>query len=277
MFQLRHNGKGIWFGQFSLFPQEGLVHGISTRLGGVSKLPFASLNMALHTGDEADAVCANRRLFCETLCVKPERLVTLRQVHGERVHRVRSDEAGRGSKVYDDSVLQADALITNELDVPLMLCFADCVPVLFYDPVQRVVAAAHAGWKGTVSRIAQKTVQQMRQECNSRPEDVLAGIAPAIGPCCFEVSEAVSEKFCKAFPQYPEIISYSSEGRIFIDLWAANRLQLEEEGLLPRHIDSADVCTKCSAELFYSYRKAQGTTGRFAALISLTDVVEQSE
>ena len=268
MFQLKQSG-GMWLGAFSLFPEEGLVHGVSTRFGGVSKAPFASLNMALHTGDSPSDVWENRRLFAEVLQVDAERIVTPRQVHGDEIHIVQASDAGIGAKRFDESVFACDALLTQEPDIPLMLCFADCVPLLFFDPVQRVAAVAHAGWKGTAARIGQKTVFRMQEVFHSRPQNVLAGIGPAIGACCFAVGEEVTQIFRAAFPENPQILSRSSEGNATVDLWAANRLQLEEAGLLPEHIDSADVCTMCSAERFYSYRKAQGNTGRFAAWIAL--------
>lgn len=268
MFQLRHSG-GLWLGSFSLFPEKGLAHGISTRFGGVSKPPFASLNMALHVGDDAADVLANRRLFAEVLQVDAARIVTPRQVHGEEIHIVQARDAGMGASRYDESVLPCDALITNEPGLPLLLCFADCVPLLFYDPVRRVAAAAHAGWKGTAAKIGRKTVRRMGEAFGSRPEDILAGIGPAIGACCFEVGEDVAERFHEAFPGEKSVVAHSAVGKASVDLWAANRLQLEEAGLLPEQIDSADVCTKCNAALFYSYRQEQGKTGRFAAWIAL--------
>lgn len=269
MFQLTHHGKGMWRGSFSLFPEEGLAHGISTRSGGVSKAPFATLNMALHTGDSPADVWENRRLFAEVLQVDAERLVTPRQVHGDDVHVVCASDVGMGARCYDASVLTVDALLTNMPGIPLMLCFADCVPLLFFDPVRRVAAVAHAGWKGTAAGIGQKTVLRMQESFGSRPQDVLAGIGPSIGACCFEVGEEVAQTFRMAFCDKPQILSRSSAGNVTVDLWMANRLQLEAAGLLPEHIDSADVCTKCSAEQFYSYRQAQGKTGRFAAWIAL--------
>ncbi len=133
MFQLKQSG-GMWLGAFSLFPEEGLVHGVSTRFGGVSKAPFASLNMALHTGDSPSDVWENRRLFAEVLQVDAERIVTPRQVHGDEIHIVQASDAGMGAKRFDESVFACDALLTQEPDIPLMLCFADCVPLLFLIP-----------------------------------------------------------------------------------------------------------------------------------------------
>ena len=269
MFQLRHSG-GLWRGSFSLFPDSGLSHGISTRLGGSSKWPFASCNMALHVGDLPADVWGNRRLFAEALHLDAARLVTPRQVHGDEIHIVEAADAGMGARRYDESVLACDALVTDVPDIPLMLCFADCVPLLFYDPVRRVVAASHAGWKGTAAEIGKKTVLRMQDVFGSRPQDILVGIGPAIGACCFEVDESVADAFRAAFPEAPQILSRSPVGKATVDLWAANRLQLEEAGIFSKHIDSADVCTRCNAELFYSYREAQGTTGRFAAWIALS-------
>ena len=207
MFQLRHSG-GLWRGSFSLFHEEGLAHGISTRMGGVSKPPFAALNMALHVGDCAADVLENRRLFAEALGLDAARIVTPRQVHGDEVRLVRASDAGMGASRYDESVPACDALMTAESGLPLLLCFADCVPLLFFDPVRRVIAAAHAGWKGTVAEIGRKTVQRMGEAFGSRPQDILAGIGPSIGACCFEVGEEVAAAFHAAFPEAPGLLSH---------------------------------------------------------------------
>ena len=269
-FVLQKDAKGVArYGTFSIFPGDLVVHAISTRFGGVSKAPFASMNLTLHVGDDAADVEENRRRCLGWLGVDFERLTTPEQVHGDEILRVGEKEAGRGRLSYADAIPGTDALMTDEPGVPLMLCFADCTPILLFDPVRRAAAIAHGGWKGTVRSIAAKTVRAMADAFGTRPEACLAAIGPAIGPCCYEVGDEVAEAFRKAFPEYKEDILLERNGKIHLDLWKANRLQLEEAGLLPEHIDAADVCTSCHAETFFSYRAEGPTTGRIAAVMAV--------
>ena len=185
----------VYSGQFSSFPEEIAVHGLSCRRGGVSEAPWASLDLGLHVGDDPAAVIANRRRYLAALGLDASQLVTPEQVHGEAIARVGSREAGRGALSYADSIAQTDALITDEPGLPLLLCFADCTPILFLDPVHRAVGIAHGGWKGTVRRIAAKTVLRMQQEFGTRPEELLTAIGPSIGPCCYEIGPEVEQQF----------------------------------------------------------------------------------
>lgn len=268
-FSLRMSEQNIWVGKFSLFPEDIATHGISTRLGGVSKPPFESLNLALHVGDEPAAVGENRRRFCRALGLSEERLCTAEQVHGERIVRVTAAEAGRGARAYADAIAGTDALMTDVPGIPLLLCYADCMPVLLLDPVHKAAAVVHAGWKGTALGIAGKTVRAMQAAFGTRPEDCLAAIAPAIGASCYEIGEDVAAKFQAAFPAFGEKIVRRVSGRPHLDLWQANYRQLEAAGLLSRHIEIAAVCTACNTGLFFSYRAEKGTTGRIGAMIAL--------
>ena len=269
-FQLGQIAPGIWSGSFSSFPAGVAVHGLSGRLGGVSDAPYASLDLALHVGDVPSAVIENRQRYLAALGLDASRLVTPEQVHGETIARVTAAEAGRGALAYADSIAATDALITDEEDLPLLLCFADCTPILFLDPVRRAVGIAHGGWKGTVRRIAAKTVQRMQQDFGSRLEDILVGIGPAIGPCCYEVGSEVADRFRAAFPGHDEeLFTEPQAGSVHLNLWAANRIQLEELGIPHAHIDCAAVCTACNHAIFYSYRADGGRSGRMAAVIAL--------
>lgn len=267
-FVLEHMRNNLWRGKFSSFEANPCVHGLSGRLGGVSQKPYDSLNMALHVGDDPASVWENRRRFLGALGLDAKELVTPEQVHGSRIVRVSRTEAGRGSRSYSDSVPETDALITNEPGLPLMLCFADCTPVLFLDPENRAVGIAHGGWKGTVKKIAQKTVLAMTKEFGSKPENVLAAIGPAIGPCCYEVGGEVAAAFREAFPYHADEILSDVQGKIHLNLWQANRLQLMDIGVKSANIDMADTCTACKHSWFYSYRADGGTTGRMAAVIA---------
>lgn len=261
---------GMECGVFSAFAaQKGFVHGITGRRGGVSEAPYDSLNMALHVGDNANDVIANRERFFAALGLDANRLVTPNQVHGDHIAVVTEAEAGRGAKSYGDSIAETDALITNTPNLPLMLCYADCTPILFLDPVHRAVGIAHGGWKGTVARIAQQTVLRMQQAFDSRPKDVLAAIGPSIGPCCFEVGEEVADKFRDAFPGHEQEIIDDLALKPHVNLWQANRLQLLDAGVLPEHITMANYCTSCHHDQLFSYRADGGRTGRLAAIIAI--------
>lgn len=268
-FAIEHLGNNLWRGKFSSFDEKICRHGFTGRLGGESVKPYKALNMALHVGDEPDMVWENRQRFFQALELKAEKLVTPQQVHGARIQRVTMADAGRGAKDYDDAIADTDALITNEPGLPLMLCFADCVPVIFLDPEKKAVGIAHAGWKGTVAKIAQQTVEAMQREFGSNTADILAGIGPAIGPCCFAVGDEVAEKFRAAFPQHAEEIISQQEGQSHVNLWEANRLQLLAAGIPAENIEMADTCTSCQHQWFYSYRADGGQTGRMAAIIAL--------
>jgi len=163
-----------------------------------------------------------------------------------------------------------DALITNEKKLPLLLFFADCTPILIFDPVHHAIGAAHGGWKGTVQKIAAKTIRAMAEEFGTNPADCLVGIGPAIGACCYEVGANVRDAFTAAFPRQQGALLFPvSADKWKLDLWQANRCQLEEIGVLADKIDMANSCTQCNDNVFFSYRADNGHTGRIGALICL--------
>ena len=275
MFYLCQPQPAIWQGRFSLFPDHLVRHAISTRFGGISEAPYDTMNLALHTGDEEGRVRENRRIFCKSMGICADRIVTPEQVHGDRVRQVTEKDAGRGSASYADALKGTDALITDVPGLPLLLCFADCTPLLFFDPVHRAAGIAHGGWRGTVQRIGQKTVAAMGEAFGTQPKDVLVGIGPSIGPCCYEVGPEVSEQFRREFPNheaalFPLRASQETQKHLHLDLWAANRVQFLDCGVLPEHIDCASVCTCCNAGMFFSYRASGGRTGRIGAVIAVS-------
>ena len=270
---LRQVRPNFWNGIFSSFPEDVVKHAVSTRLGGVSKPPFDSLNLALHVGDSPQDVINNRKRFALSLDLNAEDIVTPNQVHGDRVLRVDENYRGRGALNYEDAIEGTDALITNTPNLPLMLCFADCVPVMFVDVDNQAIGIAHAGWKGTMSKIAAKTLMAMTDEFGTDPRACLAGIAPSIGPCCYEVGENVIEACKKAFPNHADKLIINRDGKTYCDLWQANLIQLLEAGMSEENIDVARECTCCKSSWYFSYRAAHSAglpeTGRIAALISL--------
>lgn len=265
----RYKGDGIWCGAFTHFP-DFVVQGVSTRLGGYSE--GDNLNLALHTGDNPEAVIANRRKFCHSLGLEDTMIVTPEQVHGDRIVCVTKTDCTRGAWEYSDSIPQCDGLITNQPDVALMLCYADCVPLLFVDPIHRAIGVSHAGWKGTAKKIGVKTLRAMHEQFGTQAEECLVGVGPSIGACCYEVDDYVLGEFRKEYANTnPFFHPTDIIGKYHLDLWLANRLALEEAGVLSDNIVSADVCTACNHRLLFSYRAEHGKTGRIAALLSIQE------
>jgi len=258
------------FYKISMFEATGQVkHGFTTRSGGVSVGPYSSLNTAFHVGDMAENVQVNRTLACSALGVNPDDIVAGKQVHGDRVEVVAFSDKGRGARSFEDSLPDVDALITAVPGVPLSSYYADCVPIFLFDPVKRVVALAHAGWKGTVAKIGLKTVQKMVAVFKTNPKDCLAGVGPSIGPCCYEVSRQIIEFFRSSFANWAETVESVSFQKWRLNLWEANYRTLLEAGLLENNIAVACVCTSCRNDLFFSYRAEGGITGRMASFIML--------
>ncbi len=274
-YYLKQCRQNFWHGRFSTFPDDLVVHAISTRLSGISKSPFDSLNLALHVGDNPQDVLTNRRRFANSLNLNFEDIISPNQVHGDKIVRVDESHRGLGAINYNDAIKETDALITNTPNLPLMLCFADCVPILFVDVDNRAVGIAHAGWKGTMLKIAAKTLMAMTDEFGTNPQTCLAGIAPSIGPCCYEVGENVIEATKEAFPHHADKLIINRNGKTFIDLWQANFIQLIEAGMSNENIDISRECTCCKSSWYFSYRAARlagkNETGRIAAIISIKD------
>lgn len=258
---IRLQRDGVVYYQFETLDGEGLMQGVFTRLGGTSREPFASLNVGHTVGDDPASVEANLGLIYRTLGIEAEAVVTARQVHGDRVAVV---AAGDGGRVFPET----DALISNVPGLALLLRFADCVPVLLYAPRERAVGLAHAGWQGTVKKIAQKTARAMMQTYGCAPEDLLVGIGPAIGPCCFEAGPEVIEPLRAGHLRAEELLSQvQPDGKAHVDLLQANVQQLAEVGV--QRVELAEMCTSCRRHEFYSHRAEGGRTGRFAVVIGL--------
>ena len=241
----------------------------TTRHGGFSEPPYDTLNLAYHVGDDIDIVRKNRQLVCDALGIELADLVSADQVHGDVVKEVVAADMGQGALDYDTAIPATDAIMTNVRGIPLATFYADCVPVFLMDPIKQVIALAHAGWKGTVLHIGQKTVQRMNALYGCDPADMIAAIAPSIGPCCFEVDSEVLDKFKAAFSYWRELAEESGKNKWQVNLWEANRRQLIEAGLQSEKIVVAKVCTNCQSDLLFSYRAGKGQTGRMGALLML--------
>ena len=279
---------GISYYIFPAFDKTGLVrHAYSTKLGGVSSGAYDSLNLSILTNDDPENIRENRQRFLNSVGIEPDCVVGANQVHKDSIYQVGIKDKGRGAYDPETVVPATDALMTNEPGLALTAFFADCVPVFLLDPVKKVIALAHAGWKGTVVKIAAKTVLAMQQTYGSEAVDILAAIGPSIGPCHYEVDKPVIDKVKAAFPEYwaelftdragfDEMIAEKSDKkpatgniRLHLDLWAANFRQLTDIGIPVENITVARLCTYCHQDEFFSHRA--GMAGRQAAVIMLNN------
>lgn len=257
--------------QFPSFAAMPFVrHGFSTRFGGVSEGIYASMNLSFTRGDDKEAVYENFQRFCTAIGTRADHVVISAQEHHTVVREVTADDIGCGI-TRDREYTDVDGLMTNVPGVVLCTQYADCVPLLFVDPVRRVVATSHSGWKGTVAQIGAVTVQRMQDVYGCLPEDIVAAIGPSIGPCCFEVDSPVYEAF-STLPFADETILHDDKnGKYHIDLWETNRRILLEAGVLEEHITVTDLCTRCHPDVFWSHRATGGERGSLAAFIALEE------
>jgi len=251
------------------FTRTNLVkHAFSGRKGGFSQGKYGTLNLSFFTEDKPETVLENRRIFCTELGVDLGSIVCAEQVHGEHIYSVAKKDKGRGVYDRDSAIPVTDALITKDKGVALVAFFADCVPVFFLDPVQKVIALAHAGWRGTVAKIAAKTAQTLFKEYGTESQNLLVGIGPSIGPCHYQVDEPVISKIEGAFPEWSNsIVTERNNGFAQLNLWEANRRQILAIGVPAENITVAGLCTYCNQEKFFSHRA--GMLGRQAAVIIL--------
>jgi polyphenol oxidase len=235
----------------------GVVHALSTRAGGVSGGRCASLNTSYAVGDEPTNVDENLGRLCAAVGVDRAGLVWPYQVHGNAATLVDADTPERPC---------CDILLTRSPARTLLLRFADCTPILLADPRRRAVAAVHAGWRGTALRAAGAAVRAMVEAFDCRPRDLVAGIGPAIGPCCYAVGAEVVDRFADR----PWAWTRTADGALKLDLWEANRRELVAAGVPAEQVELAGICTQCRAETFFSHRANGGQpAGRFAALLGV--------
>lgn len=264
-----HQVNGVTFLTADAFTAAGgAAHGFSTRLGGVSQGIYASLNLGSTRGDEPDCVRENYRRFCAAIGADVSRVIMTNQVHGTVIRT-----AGPGdvkADLYDREGYECDGLITDVPGLALTIFSADCIPVLLYDPVKRVIAAVHAGWRGTAGNIAGKAVDKMRAEYGSDPGNILAAIGPGISACCFETHADVPEAMTAALGESakPHIAALES-GKFQVDLKGINAALLRRSGVAPDHIEISGDCTACLPEKYWSHRLTQGRRGNQAAMLQL--------
>ena len=240
-----------------------LLHAVTTRHGGVSSGPYASLNLSTSTGDSAANVEANYARLADALHLPRGGFATTWQVHGTRVVRATHEHVGR----IDD---QADGLVTDVPGLPLTQRFADCTPLLVYDPRRHVIGMGHAGWRGTVDGMAAALVQALSAEFGSHPADLVALVGPSIGPCCYEVGDEVAAAVRAALPDAATLLIHPADqpaARPHLDLWAANAAQLHRAGVA--QVEVAGLCPRCQRDTFFSHRGDGPVTGRFGAVMML--------
>jgi len=249
---------------------KGISALFTERTGGTSEFPYTSCNLGFHVGDDPARVVKNRERVAEQIGVPLDAWVAGEQVHGATVTVVTEEMRGRGARELDTWVPQTDALITNVRGIALTTYAADCVPILFADEEKQAIGVAHAGWKGTVAKIAANTVLAMGEHFGSKPSDIQVMIGPSIGACCYEVDAFVADKVRAAFGERAsELLEPNEVGRWQLDLWQANVLALQEVGVRPEQIRRDDRCTSCQVDALFSHRKEKGQTGRHAGIIAL--------
>lgn len=265
--------------------EDDMIHGFSTRLGGVSTEYLASMNLSFSRGDNRENVMENHRRFAAALGYDEKKLVFSDQVHSTRFHRVTREDCGKGI-VRDSDIKEIDGLVTDEPGVPIITFYADCVPLFFYDPVKKVIAMAHSGWRGSVERIGAKMAAYMEQEYNCKSEDILCAIGPSICQRCYEVSEDVAEKFIEEFgygkPRKihdkeragcapDDLLWAKADGKYQLNLHRACEIALLEAGIRRENLDVTDLCTCCNPQFFYSHRASQGKRGNLAGVMMIKE------
>ncbi|MDD5922362.1 MAG: peptidoglycan editing factor PgeF [Eubacteriales bacterium] len=241
----------------------------STRDGGVSEGRFRSMNLSSNLGDEKERVLENYRRILRIFGADFSHIAATKQTHTTNVRIITEKDAGNGfERPYEyDNV---DGIVTDVPGLVLAGFGSDCCLLFFADPVHRAVGVSHSGWKGTVGRIGEKTVRLMEKEYGTRPEDLLCAVGPSICRDCYEVSEDVAVKFQEEFPLHiSEIMDAKGGGKYQLDLWAANRVVLEEAGVRSENIEVTDICTMCNPDRLFSHRATHGKRGNNGGFIML--------
>lgn len=257
---LFHQQDELRYYQFDIFPKN-VLNAVFTRHGGISPEPWHSLNLSTSVGDEPDRVAANRIRIFEALGRDPASIYDVWLVHGTDI--LYAD----APRPLTEHPHKADIIFTDNPEVSLFMRFADCVPLLFHDPRKHVIGIAHAGWMGTVKGVAEASIHGMKARYGSNPADVVVGIGPSISVDHYEIGEEVAAQFREKYRTDAERILQTREGRIYLDLWAANVIQLRNMGV--EQIQVSGLCTACNVEDWFSHRAEKGKTGRFGALLAL--------
>ncbi len=263
------NGEVVYLTFPKIAQAGGVKHAFSTRFGGVSTGDCSTMSFGFSLGDKPENVLENYRIFCEAFGTDCKNAVLSQQTHTANLRIVTKKDSGKGiflERDYSD----IDGLVTNERGLVLVTQYADCTPLAFYDPVKRVVATSHAGWRGTVQEIAAKTIALMRDRFGSDPADILCGIGPNIGKCCYEVDDPVINEVNKlSYLELDSCYTPKGGGKYMLNLREVNRQIMVHSGINPQNIDVADLCTCCHSDVFHSHRATKGKRGTLALMIGL--------
>lgn len=268
--QIKEN-KGVTWLTYPAFEQfADIVHGFSTRLGGVSEGIYASMNLSFTRGDKDAAVYENYRRFAAALGFSERDIVTSDQTHTANVRIITEEDRGNGitkPRPYTD----VDGMITNVRGLVLATFYADCVPLYFVDSVHHAIGLSHSGWRGTVAKIGAVTIRKMQETYGTDPADVYAAIGPSICQECYEVSEDVILEFQKSFaPEHWEKLFYKKEnGKYQLNLWEANKIIFTEAGITEKYISMPGICTCCNPDFLFSHRASHGKRGNLGAFLGL--------
>ncbi len=246
---------------FSSLENQGLYHAVFTRQGGFSPTPWQSLNFGASVGDDIQKVIRNRETALRSLNLQSDNIYDVFQVHSTEI--VETEKPLSPTETH----IKADAIITRQPNVTLLMRFADCTPILLFDPINRAIGIAHAGWIGTVEKIAKKAVLAMVQNYGSNPRDILAAIGPSIGPDHYSIGNDVLERVKSSFAANINQVIINDNKKTYFDLWKANRIILSEVGV--EKIELSEICTHCNLIDWYSHRGEHGKTGRFGVILGL--------
>ena len=253
--------NGLCYYQFETLIRQPIFHAVLTRKGGYSQIPYDSLNLGGTVGDDRDDVLANHQKIFQTFNFDFYSRFDVWQVHGSKVICAKSP------RDLEKPHIKADGILTDNPSVTLLMRFADCVPILLFDPVKKVIGIVHAGWQGTYKDIAGAAIRKLSQCYGSDPGDVLAGIGPSICQNCYMVGIDVYQTFIEHYGQEAEQFFDRRGQSLYLNLWEANRYNLLRVGVTK--IEVSEICTGCHPEMWYSHRAENGKTGRFGVLMQL--------
>ncbi len=270
-FKLKKLGQIKYFNCRELDNTNLVVNAFTARTGGVSRPPFNNLNLSYNVGDEEIRVAENRKIILDALSIDYRTAVTAQQVHKDKIALVRKEDKGKGAFKYSKGIAQTDALITDIPGIPLLMCYADCVPVFIFDPIKKAIALIHSGRKGTELELTLKALSNMEKIFETNPRSCLAAIFPSIGPCCYNIKEEnkIDDYWLNEVKCNSEPISLQNKSGRSLDLRKANYGQLIKGGVEKKNIFVNQICTVDHPELFFSYRRDEGNTGRMAAIFML--------
>jgi len=255
-----HKKGPVSYFSFNQLDNEGILHGIFMRHGGCSPQPWSSLNLATSVGDSRENVIENRNRISDSLGIERNTFFDVWQVHSSKV--IYSDKPRRVGEPH----MQADGILTDQPEIALLMLFADCVPILFYDPRKKAGAVAHSGWQGTVKQVAAATAKAMVDQFACNAADIMACIGPSICQEHYQVGEEVAAAADRLFDRKEKVVLQKRD-QYFVNLQLANQIILERAGL--RMIEQANICTACNNPDWFSHRAEKGQAGRFGAVLTL--------